>query len=84
MADPCAICLYLGLRPRPTTSTIGVRTALPALLAASPAQRWDACDGQSPHVVVAACPEHVVDVYRGRLAGIDMAWRIAPVAALTP
>jgi len=28
------------------------------------------------------CPEHVVDVYRGRIDGVTMAWRIvaAPVA----
>lgn len=83
MSDPCAICLYLDLQPRSTNNTVGLRTAVPALLAASPAQRWEAGAGEAPHIVVAACPEHVVDIYRGRLAGVDMAWRIAPLAALT-
>lgn len=85
VAVPCAICLYLGLGARPTTSSVGLRTAIPALLTASPAQRWEARDDGDPHVVVAACPEHVVDVYRGRLAGVAMAWRVGEGRfALTP
>jgi hypothetical protein len=32
-------------------------------------------------LVVPACPEHVVDVYRGRIPGIRMAWRLGESAA---
>jgi hypothetical protein len=40
-------------------------------------------EGDERHLVVHACPEHVVDVYRGRIQGMRMAWKLStepPVA----
>jgi hypothetical protein len=78
--QPCAVCDLLGDIPRPTTSTIGLSTALPGLIAHA-RERLD--DGASPdaHVIVSVCPEHAVDVYRGRVDGVAMAWRVAASSA---
>lgn len=86
----CAICQHLSTTPRIATGTVGLLTAVPSLLNAA-VDRYVAA-GPEQHVVVNACPEHVVDVYRGRIEGVKMAWRLttddtasaarpAPVAA---
>ena len=72
----CAVCMHLGLPPRIATGSIGLLSSSPALRRAAVDHLGDH-DGV-PHVVVNACPEHVVDVYRGRLHGVRMAWRVAP------
>lgn len=71
----CAVCMHLGLPPRISTGSIGLLSSSPALLRAAVDHIGD-YDGVA-HVVVNACPEHVVDVYRGRLQGVRMAWRVA-------
>lgn len=76
MTQVCAVCDLLGDVPRPTTSTIGLNTSLPGLIAQAQ-QRLDDGDTVAAHVVVSVCPEHVVDVYRGRVDGVSMAWRAA-------
>jgi len=66
----CTICRHLGLPPRMTTSVIGIRTRIAELV-------WCAQDRiGAGHVMVAACDEHVVKVYRGELAGMQMAWQV--------
>ncbi len=70
----CAICHHLSLPPRTAAGTVGLLTSAPALVA-------DALDsfgnaGGTEHILVHACPEHVVDVYRGRIDGVRMAWRV--------
>jgi hypothetical protein len=72
----CAVCDVLGDIPRPTTSTIGLNTSLPGLIAHA-RERLDDGATTAAHVVVSVCPEHVVDVYRGRVDGVSMAWRVA-------
>ncbi|MEX0784751.1 MAG: hypothetical protein WD557_19110 [Dehalococcoidia bacterium] len=79
MKHSCAVCDLLGNDPRPTTSTIGLNTSLPSLIAHA-RERLDDGEGANAHVVVPVCPEHVVDVYRGRVAGVSMAWRVASVS----
>lgn len=77
MKLPCALCEVFSVGPRPTDNTIGLLTSIPALIAHATV-RLDTGDGAEAHVVVPACPEHVVDVYRGRVEGAAMAWRMAP------
>ncbi|MCC7088099.1 MAG: hypothetical protein M9925_02095 [Chloroflexi bacterium] len=71
----CALCIYLEVPLRQATGTVGLLTSVPVLL------DWKLDDlgenaGES-HIIVPACPEHVVDVYRGRVEGVRMAWRLA-------
>ena len=71
----CALCMHLEVPPRPATGTVGLLTAV-----ARPLDLGDerfAESGEDTQDVVHACPEHVVDVYRGRLPGVRMAWRLA-------
>lgn len=72
----CAVCRYLGFEPRMTSSTVGVNTAIRPLLAEALDRLSEGEQGQA-HVVLPVCPEHVVDIYRDRLAGVSMAWRLA-------
>lgn len=85
----CALCLHLNEPVRSTTGTVGLLTALPTIV--NEALDRLAQIGDEFHVLVHACPEHVVDVYRGRVPGVRMAWRLAdqpasdgPVTAPVP
>jgi hypothetical protein len=80
LVQECAICRHLGLDPRATVSSLGLRTAISGLIEASTARFDDGRDSEA-HVLVPVCPEHVVDIYRGRVAGMSMAWRMAAVPA---
>lgn len=80
LAD-CAICLHLNEDPRGTAGTVGLLTAAPTILRAAIDHIGEI--GLESHVVVHACPEHVVDVYRGRVAGVRMAWRFSNLEAET-
>jgi hypothetical protein len=71
----CALCIYLEVPPREATGTVGLLTSAPALLELKLDQI--AKIGHESHIIVHACPEHVVDVYRGRVHGVRMAWRLA-------
>ncbi len=71
---PCAICQHLALPPRNATGTVGLLTAEPALIEA--AVDTLGIGASERHIVVHACPEHVVDVYRGRIPGVIMAWKL--------
>ncbi len=73
MAD-CAICLHLNESPRLTAGTVGLLTASERILGVALDRIGDI--GQESHVIVHACPEHVVDIYRGRVDGVRMAWRL--------
>lgn len=73
MPQPCAICEHLNLPPRLTTSIVSVEARVP-LPTRQPA------GSQPPSIPV--CPEHAVDVYRGRVPGVAMAWRFLPSAPL--
>ena len=79
--NQCAICLYFGEEPRPATGSVGLLTRVPALIEAALDRIGASADGE--HVVVAGCPEHVVDVYRERVPGVRMAWRLGE-APVTP
>ncbi len=77
----CAICEHLELPPRHATGTVGLLTGSVTMdKSAVDHLGWD---GDEQHVVVHACPEHVVDVYRGRIEGMRMAWKLStePAAA---
>lgn len=71
----CAICEHLALPPQAATGTVGLLTAATDMhRRAIDRLGWA---GTEQHIVVPACPEHVVDVYRGRIPGMRMAWRLA-------
>lgn len=70
----CAICLEVDQSRHEAAATVGLLTGRREIID----QALDvlgAVDGEQ-HVVVSACPEHVVDVYRGRIEGVRMAWRL--------
>jgi hypothetical protein len=71
----CAICQHLAMPPRTATGTVGLLTGAQAIVVAALDRFGEA--GSEQHVVVHACPEHVVDVYRGRIEGVKMAWRLS-------
>jgi hypothetical protein len=70
------VCRYLGLEPRATNNSLGLRTAIEEIVRSSTARFDDGPDGQA-HVLVPVCSEHVVDIYRGRVLGMSMAWQMA-------
>ena len=76
MTAVCALCEILGEEPRAAQNTIGLQTVLPGLIARTLEPGVPSASEQ--HVLVHVCPEHVVDIYRGRVAGVTMAWRTAP------
>jgi|GEM_PF-2288144 len=71
----CAICQHVQTSPREATGTVGLLTNEAAVIATAVEQLGR--QGEDHHVMVHACPEHVVDVYRGRVPGVRMAWRLA-------
>jgi hypothetical protein len=71
----CAICQHLGVPPRDGTGTVGLLTSAPTIVQEAIDNLGESSDNEQ-HIVVYACPEHVVDVYRGRIAGVRMAWRL--------
>lgn len=77
MFEPCVICQYLGEPSTPGTSLVSIETTVPGLRALMP--------GPDAHGAIATrlCAEHVIDVYRGRIEGVTMAWRVLapPVAS---
>ncbi len=80
LVQDCAVCRHLGFAPRATVSSLGLRTSIRGLIEASTARFDDGRDAEA-HVLVPVCPEHVVDIYRGRLPGMLIAWRIAAIPA---
>ncbi len=71
----------MGEKPATTVTVLGVQTGWADLHDAAVAEY--ALAGTEKHVVVPVCPEHAVDIYRGRIAGVQMAWRLA-AAAVAP
>lgn len=78
----CAICREFGLEPRRTNSVVGLATAIRELIQ-SAFERIPGGDDGAAHVMLPACAEHVVDIYRERVPGVRMAWRM-PVGPLVP
>ena len=76
--NDCAVCCYLRLEPRRASGTIGLSTAIVPLIELA-LERLDNGVSAAAHILAPVCPEHVVDIYRGRLDGISMAWRLALV-----
>jgi hypothetical protein len=76
----CAICHYMSLEPRAASGVVGLNTAIPELVS-SAFERLDR-GGAEAHIMLGVCPEHVVDIYRERIDGVRMAWRL-PVASLS-
>ncbi len=76
----CAVCAYLCLEPAAASGEVGIWTCLPPLVEAA-TREYAGGDGEERHVMVHVCPEHVVDIYRGRLPGVRMAWRMQPEPA---
>lgn len=67
----CAICEHLDLPPRATTSLVSIEAN--GLLGSTA--------GEGAPNSIPVCPEHAVDVYRGRVPGVAMAWRVLPTPA---
>ena len=78
--DVCVICRHLGTTPRQAAGSVGLLTSIDSIVRNAP-ERLDGGGGPDAHVVVPTCPEHAVDVYRGRVAGVAMAWKFAATTA---
>jgi hypothetical protein len=76
----CVICKHLSLPIRTATGTVGLITSQSTIV--SFATEHLGREGDEDHVMVPACPEHVVDVYRGRVDGVRMAWRLGDDVAI--
>lgn len=74
--DDCVICRHLGTTPRKAAGSVGLLTSIESIVSGA-AERLDQGAGPDAHVVVPTCPEHAVDVYRGRVEGVSMAWKFA-------
>lgn len=72
----CEVCRYLRLEPQNASGAIGLKTAIQPLVDAA-LERFATRKGSAAHVMLAVCPDHVVDIYRGRVDGVAMAWRLA-------
>ncbi len=86
--DDCVICHHYGTKPRKAAGFVGLLTSIESIVN-NAAERLDQGGGPAAHVVVPTCPEHAVDVYRGRVEGVAMAWKFAaapssPVTELAP
>ena len=73
----CAICSHLCLEPCRASGHVGVWTASRALIERAE-DVLPSPPGDEQHVVITVCPEHVVDIYRSRVPGVRMAWKLAP------
>lgn len=73
----CAVCRYLRLAPCEASGSVGLLTSIPELIFEATDQ-LESSDPNQPHIMLAVCAQHVVDIYRGRVAGVRMAWRLAP------
>jgi hypothetical protein len=76
LSQGCTICQHLQTAGGGATSLIGLVTSLECILAAAQARLEDG-DQDKPHVMAYVCAEHVVAIYRGRVPGVTMAWRVA-------
>ena len=55
---------------------LGLKTGHLELLAHA-ITRYDVGDRERAHILLPVCPEHAVEVYRGRVPGVEMAWQVA-------
>jgi len=72
----CAICRHFEMAGSRSTSLIGLITDVECILDSAQARLDDGPEGRQ-HVMANVCPEHVVDIYRGRVPGVTMAWQAA-------
>ena len=75
MQQLCAICCQRKEEPSPTKTVLGLRTADAGLLRAA-ITHYGRAEGDLHHILLPVCPAHAVDVYRGRVHGVEMAWRV--------
>ena len=75
MASPCALCEHLALEPRPADNSIGVRTSSRVVIDRAQDLFTRNAEGLT-HILVPVCAEHAADVFRGRIEGVEMAWRL--------
>jgi len=73
LTHACAICRHFHQEPRLTAHFIGLATRVDSIVR-SALERLDDGAGTEAHVMSPVCPEHVIDVYRGRVPGVAMAW----------
>jgi hypothetical protein len=71
----CALCEHLALDPRPADNAIGVRTSSTLVIDRAQDRYTRSADGRT-HILVPVCAEHAADVFRGRIEGVEMAWRL--------
>lgn len=76
--QPCALCIAQAAEPALAKTPVGLLTRRADLLRHA-VQRLGEVDGAT-HALIPVCPEHVVDVYRGRVPGVRMAWRLGQPA----
>jgi len=77
LPQPCVICQHFQTAGRGGTSLTGLTTGIEDIISAAQT-RLDDIPGGQPHIMAYVCAEHVIDIYRGRVPGVAMAWLVAP------
>jgi len=75
LPSQCSLCEHLALDPRPAENAIGVRTSSASVIDRAHDRFARSADGRT-HILMPVCAEHAADVFRGRIAGFEMAWRL--------
>ncbi|MBI5946565.1 MAG: hypothetical protein HY875_00310 [Chloroflexi bacterium] len=70
MKQPCAICHHEGADPPESGHLLCLSTTLDHLVSQAAGREGDG-------ILLPVCPTHAVDIYRGRLPGVTMAWQFA-------
>jgi hypothetical protein len=74
LQQACVICRHLELEPQLTPNVLGLSTTVDSIVRAA-SSRLDDGSARRAHVLAPVCPAHVIDIYRGRIAGVRMAWK---------
>lgn len=75
----CVICHHFSPDGGGAINLIGLATSVEGIIAGS-SRRIDSERHGAAHVMAHVCSQHVVEIYRGRVPGVAMAWRVATPA----
>lgn len=70
MTQPCAVCRHESADRPESGHLLCLATALEHLVS-------QAVGREGTGILVSVCPAHAVDIYRGRLPGVAMAWQFS-------
>lgn len=74
MSMDCVICHNMGGEGGGSINLVGIETSNENVVAGA-ARRLGSVGESRAHVLARVCSQHVVEIYRGRVPGVTMAWR---------